>query len=399
MSEKITFKELVEKISKSTRQSEQTTNSFIHELADIIESGLEKGDKITVAGFGKFELKWMDQRKGRNPQTGEEITIPAQNKVVFEPYKALREHVNKPFKHLEARILDESPDQNKTEQPTVSRETETAAAPAFIMEEGKIEKQKDSAETIDDLIKERPSPVKSKIPAVKKRSTQPHDSTQINRDSDPRIFNQPEPAQTDEKEPVYKTDDKGKFYWSYTAASVVILLAVFLLLFLMFWPDRSTKQAETALMDRTPTEQAEPHLAPAPSPSATADEPYAEPPVMEVHSIAAGETLWTIADLSYGDPFLWPVIYASNRGEIDNPNTILAGRSLNLPELSDPDNLTQKDRETVARGYLYVYDWMTDQQPDNAKYYLWAVGSYSLEQLQRVSARVNETDLAFAIQQ
>lgn len=46
-----------------------------------------------------------------------------------------------------------------------------------------------------------------------------------------------------------------------------------------------------------------------------------------------------------------------------------------------------------------MYDWMTGHQPDNAKYFLWAVGAYSQEQLQRVSARVNETDLAFAIQQ
>lgn len=123
------------------------------------------------------------------------------------------------------------------------------------------------------------------------------------------------------------------------------------------------------------------------------------PPVMWVHSLAAGKNLWATSDISHGDPYLRPVIYERNNDEIGDPNTILACKSLNLPKLSDSYNLTQKDKETVARGYLYVYDWMTDHKPDNAKYYLWAVGSYSQEQLQRVSARVNETDLAFAFQQ
>ena len=76
MSDKITFAELVEKISAKTDQSEQTTNDFIHELAEIIETSLGTGEKISISGFGKFELRWVDERKGRNPQTGEEITIP-----------------------------------------------------------------------------------------------------------------------------------------------------------------------------------------------------------------------------------------------------------------------------------------------------------------------------------
>lgn len=333
MSEKITFKELVEKISKSTKQSEQTTNSFIHELADIIESGLEKGDKITISGFGKFELRWMDQRKGRNPQTGEEITIPGQNKVVFEPYKALREHVNKPFHHLEPKLLSESADGDSDKEELDRNESEFAA------QSGKPEKQAGPDE-IDDLIIERPSPVQSEAPETTRSSANPGASTPISKDTDSTIVSIPEPAQPDEKKTVTKTENASRFSWSYTASSAVILLAVFLLLFLMFWTDSSTEQAQTALMNQTPTEQAYPQLTPIPAPSAAADVPGADPPVIGVYSITAGETLWTIAERGYGDPYLWPIIYERNSEVIDNPNTILAGRSLSLPELSDPGNLT-----------------------------------------------------------
>ena len=118
MNDKITFRELVEKISARTEQSEQSTNDFIHELAGIIESSLGDGEKVSISGFGKFELRWTDERKGRNPQTGEEITIPGQNKVVFKPYKALRELVNQPFENLESQIIGDEPAESQAPAKT-----------------------------------------------------------------------------------------------------------------------------------------------------------------------------------------------------------------------------------------------------------------------------------------
>jgi len=372
MSEKITFKELVEKISKSTNQSEQKTNSFIHELTGIIESGLGKGEKITISGFGKFELRWMDSRKGLNPQTGEEITIPAQNKIYFKSYKDLREHVNEPYLKLEPKII----------------------AGDSVSESGisEAEEKKQSELNIDDLIRERPSPVKSKVPEF------------VGEEDLPNMFSDPVPASENtgkadisEKEEIQreKKDDK-KFYWPYTATAIVILLVILLFFVWMLRTDDVTDEIAQDTVIPAPTEQITP---PDESiPSATSDESEADPPAMEVHSISSGETLWSIADRSYGDPYLWPIIFEHNSDEIENPDYISTGSSLNLPNLHDSTNLTQKDRQTVARGYLYVYDWMTDQQPDNARYYLWAVGAYSQEELQRVSARVNESDLVFATQ-
>ncbi len=60
MSEKITFKELVELIAKQSQQSQSSANSFITELVQIIESGLKSSGSVSISGFGKFELRWMN---------------------------------------------------------------------------------------------------------------------------------------------------------------------------------------------------------------------------------------------------------------------------------------------------------------------------------------------------
>ncbi|REL37623.1 HU family DNA-binding protein [Rhodohalobacter sp. SW132] len=410
MSEKITFKELVEKISKNTQLSEQRTDSFIHELVGIIESGLEKGEKITISGFGKFELRFMEERKGRNPQTGDEITIPAQNKVVFKPYKALREHVNLPFKNLQPQILD-SPDKQEKE----SDHTAPVAAALSTVSATQSKKTKDdpaeAEESIEDLVRERPSPVKGKIPNQSVPPKPVPEKVLIEQSSDQKK-EQPKklpPPAASPKEPDRAVQESGRFHWSYAAASILILLAVFLILFLIFSRQETTTQTEPEIAGQTPLEQIEQPAPLSPAPSAVADEP--ETPAVEEesaeaepaadhreYSIQAGESLWSIAEQTYGDPYLWPLIYGENRDQLSNPNQISSGNSLLIPEIGDPENLSENEAVSVARGYLSVYDWVRANQPESARYYLWAAGSYSPEELERVSDRVDQQDLTFATQ-
>lgn len=61
---------------------------------DVMASELAQGNKVGVTGFGSFEPKVREARAGRNPQTGEAITIPAHTAVVFKAGKALKESVN-----------------------------------------------------------------------------------------------------------------------------------------------------------------------------------------------------------------------------------------------------------------------------------------------------------------
>lgn len=61
---------------------------------DIVKNALMKGERIQLVGFGSFEVKAKRARKGRNPQTGEPITISARKVLKFKPGKALHQAVN-----------------------------------------------------------------------------------------------------------------------------------------------------------------------------------------------------------------------------------------------------------------------------------------------------------------
>lgn len=70
-------------------QAEKAVDSFV---AAISES-LSKGEKVTLVGFGTFSVGERSAREGRNPRTGDKITIPASKVVKFKPGKSLSEKV------------------------------------------------------------------------------------------------------------------------------------------------------------------------------------------------------------------------------------------------------------------------------------------------------------------
>jgi DNA-binding protein HU-beta len=61
---------------------------------DTVEGALKEGDKVQLIGFGTFEVRDRQARKGRNPQTGEEIDIPATRVPAFKAGKALRDAID-----------------------------------------------------------------------------------------------------------------------------------------------------------------------------------------------------------------------------------------------------------------------------------------------------------------
>lgn len=372
MSEKITFKELVELIAKQSEQSQTSANSFISELVDIIEGGLKSDGQISISGFGKFELRWMKERTGTNPQTGEQITIPGQNKVVFKPYKALREGVNAPYEHLEATVIEEKKSEKKADSK------EVIASPV---------KSAGSKESIDDLIIERDHPLKKQ-----------------------KIFSEPAPAATvasamkPNPKLVKEVQDKGTFNWSFAAAGIIALLA-FLLLFYIVQREPAgddpqvTEQIEMPALseDDTMVEPADEAQEPVDEPATVEKETVQTDFELETVQILPGQSLWTIAESELGNPYLWPLIYHLNEDLIENPNDIPVASDLQIPIISDPDNLNEFEREQVARGYLSLYEWNRENNPDEARFFLWAVGVFSTDLLENLPSEVDSEDLAFAV--
>jgi integration host factor subunit alpha len=91
----MTKADIVEKIYEKVGFSKKESAELVEVVFDIIKNTLEKGDKIKIAGFGNFVVKEKANRRGRNPQTGEEITISARKILTFKPSQVLKSSLNK----------------------------------------------------------------------------------------------------------------------------------------------------------------------------------------------------------------------------------------------------------------------------------------------------------------
>ena len=76
-------------IWKKTGYSQQFSKELVNEFFDIIKSHLLNGQGVQIHGFGKFIIKNKKSRKGRNPQTGRQLIIPARKAIVFYPSDVL----------------------------------------------------------------------------------------------------------------------------------------------------------------------------------------------------------------------------------------------------------------------------------------------------------------------
>ena len=87
--------ELIAAMAAKTGETKKDAEIALDAILAAITASLKKGDKVQLVGFGSFEVRKRAARKGRNPQTGAEIKIPASKAPVFKAGKALKETVNK----------------------------------------------------------------------------------------------------------------------------------------------------------------------------------------------------------------------------------------------------------------------------------------------------------------
>ena len=87
--------ELIAAIAAKTGDTKKGVEATLGAFVDTVTEALIEGDKVQLVGFGSFEVRKRAARKGRNPQTKEEIKIPASKAPVFKAGKALKDLVNK----------------------------------------------------------------------------------------------------------------------------------------------------------------------------------------------------------------------------------------------------------------------------------------------------------------
>ncbi|WP_419660806.1 IhfA1: integration host factor, subunit alpha [Desulfosarcina variabilis str. Montpellier] len=90
----LTKAQIVENIQNETGLTKIKATDTVETLLEIIKSSLADGENVLVSGFGKFCVKAKQQRKGRNPATGEEMMLDERRVVTFKCSGKLREKIN-----------------------------------------------------------------------------------------------------------------------------------------------------------------------------------------------------------------------------------------------------------------------------------------------------------------
>jgi integration host factor subunit alpha len=90
----MTKADIVETVYEKVGFSRKESAELVDLVFDLMKETLESGNKIKISGFGNFVVREKRSRKGRNPQTGEEIQISARRVLTFKPSQVLRKAIN-----------------------------------------------------------------------------------------------------------------------------------------------------------------------------------------------------------------------------------------------------------------------------------------------------------------
>ncbi len=90
----MTKADIVESVYEKVGFSKKEAAQMVEMVFEIMKETLERGEKIKISGFGNFVVKEKRARKGRNPQTGEEIEISQRRVLTFKPSQALKKLLN-----------------------------------------------------------------------------------------------------------------------------------------------------------------------------------------------------------------------------------------------------------------------------------------------------------------
>ncbi len=90
----MTKNNLIDRVSEATKSTKKDAEAVVDTIIDSIAEALTKGEKVDLRGFGIFQVSGKKERQGRNPRTGEAVTIAARNVAVFKPSRELSARLN-----------------------------------------------------------------------------------------------------------------------------------------------------------------------------------------------------------------------------------------------------------------------------------------------------------------
>lgn len=83
-------KEIVARMAREARITLHQSQKAFQSLLESVKGTLRKGGKVNLSGFGSFELRIREARRGRNPKTGEAIDVPRRKRIKFNPSRMFK---------------------------------------------------------------------------------------------------------------------------------------------------------------------------------------------------------------------------------------------------------------------------------------------------------------------
>jgi len=378
MSNKVTYAEIIEALSRETDFSKQKSEAFSKALIGLVKKALEDTGKASITNFGSFKVKRVAERQGQNPQTGEPITIPAHNRVSFTPYKALKGKVNAKYAHLETELLGE-----KTEQKFEPE------IPSIEPEKKEEQPEEKAANTIFQFDEEAPEEKEDEIEEDEVKNENPFAFDEPEEEPEPK--EEPESEEeigfTEElEEPVVEEESNGKIILIMTIA------AIFAVAMVSFWwfflrsevknmpvqqaaveqpkitapvTENESSSPENEELESEQEAQVIPKSALNTEMSA-GDQETVEPvqqaeakPMalseMNIYEVSQNEWFWVIAEKVYGLSRFWPLIYQENFSLETHPDSLANSAKLRVPALEGTaQNPTKNDYQRLAEATALV---------------------------------------------
>lgn len=364
MGQKISWTELRRTIATRAGVSEKSAGAFLNSLnAQLIEA-LKADKQVKINGLGTFKLQAVAPRKSVNVASGEEMTIPGYNKVVFNAEAGVKELVEKNSAVLEAMpSAAASPKKSKKAQ---------AAVP---VSNDPLEKLGVQAAEIVDILGELGQNPKEEVQAAPKikAAAKPKQAAKKEKEIPvvtPEPVAEPEPVVVPEPipfvipespaEPIEEPKKKKKHhFWRDTLICVIILLILAGVAYYFFRQEIRTwindfieknkteqvkEQDENGLISeenavKTPEETVE---FSAETPAKEAEEAVETiiieeqvyKKMLKTETITEGSRLAWIAKKYYGSKIYWPYLYDANKDHLSNPNVIVVGTPIRVPKLT-----------------------------------------------------------------
>lgn len=333
MNNKISFKELVHELAGRGGISQSLSRRFVQELAQVVQEGLLEDGVVRLSGLGTFKIKVVTERRGRHPRTGAPITIPSRKKVLFKPEKALRELIQIALDTPEKSIRPHTsaPAAKDITPPTTEANPFDAFLNASFI---------DGALEVEQTEPPYPAPV------------QPQSQTSVPEPPGAETSASAKPVTRPRRHVREEQKNRKALYWSIVALLIIVLFYGRTLLN----EEDQPEIARTVHPEKPVAEQVVSKAPPRVQKEQSKPTRKSARRNLRSHLTRHGESLWRLAVRYYDNGYLWPLIYEANHQKIKNPDFLVKGSTLVIPELEGSvSHPTQSDKETLAAAHIRAY--------------------------------------------